>query len=107
VLLELRRHNKCISTTRGGIGQVFKLAADMGRIACVKASHADISRNNIVISDQMLETSRLNGVSRFLFSSSACRMRGTSKATLKSHHFAKKARILPIPRRIWIGEALY
>jgi GDP-D-mannose 3', 5'-epimerase len=44
----------------------------MGGIGYITASHADISRNNILINAQMLEASRLNGVSRFLFSSSAC-----------------------------------
>jgi nucleoside-diphosphate-sugar epimerase len=44
----------------------------MGGIGYITASHADISRNNILINTHMLEASRLNGVSRFLFSSSAC-----------------------------------
>jgi nucleoside-diphosphate-sugar epimerase len=44
----------------------------MGGIGYITASHADISRNNILINAHMLEASRLNGVGRFLFSSSAC-----------------------------------
>jgi len=48
------------------------LAADMGGIGYITAKHADISRNNILINAHMLEASRLNAVSRFLFSSSAC-----------------------------------
>jgi GDP-D-mannose 3', 5'-epimerase len=44
----------------------------MGGIGYITASRADISRNNILINAHMLEASRLNAVSRFLFSSSAC-----------------------------------
>jgi GDP-D-mannose 3', 5'-epimerase len=71
-LLDLRKFDNCLLATRGGIGQVYNLAADMGGIGYITASHADISRNNVLINVQMLEASRLNGVSRFLFSSSAC-----------------------------------
>jgi GDP-D-mannose 3',5'-epimerase len=71
-LFDLRKYDNCLQATSGGIGQVYNLAADMGGIGYITASHADISRNNILINAQMLEASRLNRVSRFLFSSSAC-----------------------------------
>src|SRR6202167_295280 len=71
-LLDLRKFDNCLVATRGGIAQVYNLAADMGGIGYITASHADISRNNILINAHMLEGSRLNAVSRFLFSSSAC-----------------------------------
>jgi GDP-D-mannose 3', 5'-epimerase len=71
-VLDLRKDESCRAATSGQIVQVYNLAADMGGIGYITASHADISRNNILINAQMLEASRLNGVSRFLFSSSAC-----------------------------------
>jgi GDP-D-mannose 3', 5'-epimerase len=71
-LLDLRKHDNALLATRGGIDQVYNLAADMGGIGYITGSHADISRNNILINAHMLEASRLNGVGRFLFSSSAC-----------------------------------
>jgi GDP-D-mannose 3', 5'-epimerase len=71
-LLDLRKYEHCLLATHGDIGQVYNLAADMGGIGYITASHADISRNNILINAHMLEAGRLNGVSRFLFSSSAC-----------------------------------
>jgi GDP-D-mannose 3',5'-epimerase len=71
-LLDLRKFDNCLIATRGRIAQVYNLAADMGGIGYITASHADISRNNILIDAHMLEASRLNDVSRFLFSSSAC-----------------------------------
>lgn len=71
-LLDLRRFDNCLQATRGGIERVFSLAADMGGIGYITASHADIARNNILINTHMLDASRLNGVDRFLFSSSAC-----------------------------------
>ena len=71
-LLDLRKFDNSLQATRGGIDQVYNLAADMGGIGYITASLADISRNNILINTHMLEASRLNGVQKFLFSSSAC-----------------------------------
>ncbi len=71
-ILDLRKVENCEQATRGGIDEVFNLAADMGGIGYITAFHADISRNNILINAHMLEASRQNGVKRFLFSSSAC-----------------------------------
>src|SRR6266700_1880043 len=71
-LLDLRKFDNCLQATRGGIDWVYNLAADMGGIGYITTSLADISRNNILINTHMLEASRLNGVGRFLFSSSAC-----------------------------------
>lgn len=70
--LDLRKFDNCLQATRGGIDQVYNLAADMGGIGYITASLADISRNNILINTHMLEASRLNGIRKFLFSSSAC-----------------------------------
>ena len=70
-LLDLRRWDNCLQATRG-IDHVYNLAADMGGIGYITAYLADIARNNILINAHMLEASRLNGVSRYLFSSSAC-----------------------------------
>ena len=71
-ILDLRKYENCLLATRGGIDEVYNLAADMGGIGYITAFHADISRNNILINAQMLEASRQNSVQRFLFSSSAC-----------------------------------
>ncbi len=71
-LLDLRHYENCLLASRGGLQQVYNLAADMGGIGYITASHADIARNNILINAHMLEAARMNRVSRFLFSSSAC-----------------------------------
>jgi GDP-D-mannose 3', 5'-epimerase len=71
-LLDLRQFENCLLATRGGIDQVYNLAADMGGIGYITAYLANISRNNILINVHMLEASRQNAVGRFLFSSSAC-----------------------------------
>jgi nucleoside-diphosphate-sugar epimerase len=70
-VLDLRRWDDCLAATRN-IDQVYNLAADMGGIGYITANHADISRNNILINTHMLESARINGARRFLFSSSAC-----------------------------------
>src|SRR6185369_15866146 len=71
LLRDLRHWENCLLATRD-IDQVYNLAADMGGIGYITAFLADITRNNILINAHMLEASRLNGVKRFLFSSSAC-----------------------------------
>jgi len=71
-VLDLRRWDNCLMATRGGIDEIYNLAADMGGIGYITAFHADIARNNILINAHMLEASRQNAVKRFLFSSSAC-----------------------------------
>ena len=71
-ILDLRKVENCLLATRGGIDEVYNLAADMGGIGYITAYLADISRNNILINAHMLEASRQNEVQRFLFSSSAC-----------------------------------
>ncbi len=68
-LLDLRLWENCLKATKD-VDQVYNLAADMGGIGYITANHADISRNNILINTHMLDASRLNGVQRFLFSSS-------------------------------------
>ena len=70
-LLDLRRWDNALLATRQ-IDQVYNLAADMGGIGYITGSLANIARNNILINAHMLEASRLNGIRRFLFSSSAC-----------------------------------
>jgi GDP-D-mannose 3',5'-epimerase len=71
-VLDLRKYENCLLATRGGIDQVYNLAADMGGIGYITAFLAGVSRNNILINVNMLEASRQNAVKRFLFSSSAC-----------------------------------
>lgn len=71
-ILDLRQFENCLLAVRGGIDQVYNLAADMGGIGFITANHAEVARNNILINAHMLEASRVQGVKRFLFSSSAC-----------------------------------
>ncbi len=70
-ILDLRRFDNCLIATRG-VEHVYHLAADMGGIGYITAYHASITRNNMMINVHTLEAARLNGVERFLFSSSAC-----------------------------------
>ena len=70
-LLDLRRFDQCVVATQN-VDQVYNLAADMGGIGYITAYLASISCNNTLINAHMLEASRLAGIERFLFSSSAC-----------------------------------
>ncbi len=69
--LDLRHLENCLAATRG-IDEVYHLAADMGGIGYITAFHATIAKNNTLINVHMLEAARIQGVHRFLFSSSAC-----------------------------------
>lgn len=70
-LLDLRRWANCLQATRG-IDHVYALAADMGGMGFISKHHAQILHNNILINTHTLEAARLNGVKRYLYTSSAC-----------------------------------
>ena len=69
--LDLRHYEKCVKATRGA-EEVYHLAADMGGIGYITASHAGITVNNALINAHTIKAAYENGVRRFLFSSSAC-----------------------------------
>jgi nucleoside-diphosphate-sugar epimerase len=71
-ILDLRRWDACLESMRGGIDEVYGLAADMGGMGFISAHHAEILHNNALINLHTLEAARLNGVKRYLYSSSAC-----------------------------------
>jgi nucleoside-diphosphate-sugar epimerase len=70
-VLDLRRWEDCLHATRG-IDEVYALAADMGGMGFISNHHSQILHNNTLISVHTLEAARANGVSRYLYTSSAC-----------------------------------
>jgi nucleoside-diphosphate-sugar epimerase len=70
-ILDLRRWSDCLQATRE-IDEVYNLAANMGGIGFIESYKAEITRDNSLINLHMLEAARVNDVSRFLFTSSAC-----------------------------------
>ena len=70
-LLDLRRWANCLQATRG-VEHVYALAADMGGMGFISKYHAEILHNNILINTHTMEAARLNGVKRYLYTSSAC-----------------------------------
>jgi nucleoside-diphosphate-sugar epimerase len=70
-LCDLRRPEDCLRATRG-IHEVYALAADMGGMGFISQHHGTILRNNALIDINTLEAARVNGVRRYLYSSSAC-----------------------------------
>jgi GDP-D-mannose 3', 5'-epimerase len=68
---DLRRWDECLLATRG-VDQVYALAADMGGMGFISSNHGTILRNNALINLHTAEAARIQGVSRYLYSSSAC-----------------------------------
>jgi GDP-D-mannose 3',5'-epimerase len=68
---DLRRWEDALAAT-ADIDEVYALAADMGGMGFISANHAQILRNNTLISVQTVEAARQNRVERFFFTSSAC-----------------------------------
>jgi GDP-D-mannose 3', 5'-epimerase len=68
---DLRRWDECLLATRG-VEQVYALAADMGGMGFISGNHGTILRNNALINLHTAEAARIQGVSRYLYSSSAC-----------------------------------
>ncbi len=70
-LLDLRRWDSCLQALRG-IDEVYALAADMGGMGFISSHHAEILRNNSLINIHTLDAARIQGVRRYLYTSSAC-----------------------------------
>lgn len=70
-LWDLRSTENCERAVRG-MEDVYQLAADMGGIGFITSKFASITHNNVSINTGMLEASRLAGVERYLYTSSAC-----------------------------------
>jgi len=71
VEVDLRKYEHCLKATEG-CEWVFNLAADMGGMGFIQSNHSVILYNNTMISFNMMEAARVNGVKRFFYSSSAC-----------------------------------
>ena len=70
-VLDLRRSDHALQAVRGA-DHVYALAADMGGMGFISANHAQILHNNSLINLHTIEAARIVGVSRYLYSSSAC-----------------------------------
>ena len=70
-LLDLRSGENCLQAT-AGIDQVYGLAANMGGIGFIESNKAVIVRDNTLINLQTIEAARVNGVRKYLYTSSAC-----------------------------------
>src|SRR5213083_1282930 len=70
-LLDLRRWADCLQATRC-VQHVYNLAANMGGIGFIESHKAEIMHDNVLINVHVLEAARLNGVTRYLYTSSAC-----------------------------------
>jgi len=70
-LLDLRFWENCKQATQG-VDEVYALAADMGGMGFISSHHAEILYNNTLINFHTLEAARINGVKRYLYTSSAC-----------------------------------
>lgn len=70
-IVDLRRWPDCLQVTRG-VDEVYALAADMGGMGFISNHHAQILHNNSLINLHTLEAARINGVRRYLYTSSAC-----------------------------------
>lgn len=71
IRLDLRKWDNCLQAT-DGVEHVYALAADMGGMGFISAHHAQILHNNTLINFHTLEAARLNGIKRYLYTSSAC-----------------------------------
>jgi len=70
-ILDLRRWPNCLQATRA-IDECYNLAANMGGIGFITRHKAEIMRDSVLINTHMLEAARINGLKKYLFTSSAC-----------------------------------
>jgi GDP-D-mannose 3', 5'-epimerase len=70
-VLDLRRTEAAVEAVQG-VDEVYALAADMGGMGYISVHNAAILENNSLIDINTLLATRSNGVSRLLYTSSAC-----------------------------------
>jgi len=70
-VLDLRDWENCLQATRD-VDHVYALAADMGGMGFISKNHATILHNNALINLHTIEAARVNGASRYMYTSSAC-----------------------------------
>ncbi|HEU4435743.1 MAG TPA: NAD-dependent epimerase/dehydratase family protein [Pyrinomonadaceae bacterium] len=70
-LLDMSVADNCLQATEG-IDEVYGLAANMGGIGFIETNKAVIVRDNSFINLHSIEAARINGVKRYLYTSSAC-----------------------------------
>lgn len=70
-LLDLTEADNCLKATKD-VDQVYGLAANMGGIGFIENNKAVIVRDNTFINLHTIEAARINGVKRYLYTSSAC-----------------------------------
>lgn len=71
LLADLSVAENCLQATEG-MDQVYGLAANMGGIGFIENNKAVIVRDNTFINLHTIEAARINGVKRYLYTSSAC-----------------------------------
>lgn len=71
LILDLREKENALKATIG-MDHIYALAADMGGMGFISANHATILYNNSMINLNTLESAKVNKVSRYFYSSSAC-----------------------------------
>ncbi len=70
-ILDLRRWDGALQAARG-VDTVYALAADMGGMGYISSHHGYILHSNLLINLNTIEAARINGVQRYLYTSSAC-----------------------------------
>ncbi len=70
-ILDLRKEENALRATES-IEQAYHLAANMGGIGFIEQNKGVIVRDNTLINIHTIEAARVNGVGRFLYTSSAC-----------------------------------
>ena len=68
---DLRRWEETLTAARS-VEEVYNLAANMGGIGFIEHNKAVIMHDNVLINTHMVEAARQCGVSRYLYTSSAC-----------------------------------
>ena len=86
VVSDLRNAHNCLRVAEG-IEHIYHLAANMGGVGFIQERKAEIMYDNTLIDFHMLEAARLQNVSRFLYTSSAC---------VYPHYRQNSAEVIPL-----------
>lgn len=71
-IMDLRNKENCITAMKGGIDEVYQLAADMGGMGFISSHEIDCLTNNVQINANMAQACVETGIPNVFYSSSVC-----------------------------------
>ena len=103
---DLRSASDTIKATKS-MTHIIHLAADMGGIEYISQNNAELFRNNALMTLNLLEAAKINGIQNFMYASSACVYPKTRQLYSDSHSLKEDYAYPALPMEAYGWEKLF